>query len=435
MLIYAHETQHEKIIRGLATGIAMVMYGREEQADTLIEQLLLDKDPILRYGAMYTIGLSYCGTANNSAIKRLLHVAVSDVSDDVRRAAVTALGFVLFKQPEQCPRVVSLLAESYNPHVRYGACLALGISCAGTALKGAIDILEPLASDSVDFVRQGALIGLSMVLIQATKQQEPKVESIRKLIDEKIADKHEDQTCKFGAVIAAGILDAGGRNVTISLSSRSGHKNMSAIVGLAVFSQFWYWYPLTYFVSLAFTPTTFIGLNKDLKMPAFQFKSNVKPSMFAYPPKITPPTTAAPAKVQTAVLSTTRKKKKQDDKKKEAMDIDKPEEVPKEEEKKKEEKKEEKEPDFEIKNNPARVTRAQVKYLSFDISDRYSPVRSSHVSGIVMLHDNKPGQPEELVTAASTTQAAATTTTTSATTSQDNEPAPPEPFQYDPSKA
>jgi 26S proteasome regulatory subunit N2 len=56
MLTYAHETQHEKIIRGLALGLALVMFGREEEADVLIEQLLLDKDPILRYGAMYTIG-------------------------------------------------------------------------------------------------------------------------------------------------------------------------------------------------------------------------------------------------------------------------------------------------------------------------------------------------------------------------------------------
>ena len=43
MLAYAHDTQHEKIIRGLSMGIAMVMYGREEQADTLIEQLVGDK--------------------------------------------------------------------------------------------------------------------------------------------------------------------------------------------------------------------------------------------------------------------------------------------------------------------------------------------------------------------------------------------------------
>lgn len=40
-----------------------------------------------------------------------------------------------FRTPEQCPSVVSLLSESYNPHVRYGAAIALGISCAGTGLK------------------------------------------------------------------------------------------------------------------------------------------------------------------------------------------------------------------------------------------------------------------------------------------------------------
>ena len=43
MLQYARETQHEKIIRGLAMGIALIMYGLEEEADTLIEQLTLDK--------------------------------------------------------------------------------------------------------------------------------------------------------------------------------------------------------------------------------------------------------------------------------------------------------------------------------------------------------------------------------------------------------
>ena len=74
-------------------------------------------------------------TGNNSAIRRLLHVAVSDVSDDVRRAAVMSLGFVLCATPAQCPRVVGLLAESYNPHVRYGAAMAVGISCSGTGLK------------------------------------------------------------------------------------------------------------------------------------------------------------------------------------------------------------------------------------------------------------------------------------------------------------
>lgn len=79
--------------------------------------------------------MAYCGTGNNKAIRQLLHMAVSDVNDDVRRASVTALGFILFRTPEQVPRLVQLLSESYNPHVRYGATFALGIACAGTGMS------------------------------------------------------------------------------------------------------------------------------------------------------------------------------------------------------------------------------------------------------------------------------------------------------------
>ncbi len=93
------------------------------------------QDPILRYGGVYTLALAYAGTANNWAVRQLLHVAVSDTSDDVRRAAVTSLAFLLFKNPAQVPRIVQLLSESYNPHVRCGATLALGIACAGTGLQ------------------------------------------------------------------------------------------------------------------------------------------------------------------------------------------------------------------------------------------------------------------------------------------------------------
>ena len=82
----------------------------------------------------------------------------------------------------QTPRVVSLLSESYNPHVRYGAALAVGISCAGTASAEAIALLEPLTSDVVDFVRQGALIAMAMVLVQTTDAREPRVGSFRLVI-------------------------------------------------------------------------------------------------------------------------------------------------------------------------------------------------------------------------------------------------------------
>lgn len=62
--------------------------------------------------------------------------------------------------------MVSLLAESYNPHVRYGAAMALGIACAGTGLREAIALLEPMVKfDPVNFVRQGALVSVFTSLI------------------------------------------------------------------------------------------------------------------------------------------------------------------------------------------------------------------------------------------------------------------------------
>ena len=57
------------------------------------------KDSIVRYGAMYAIGAAYAGTSNNDAVQKLLHFAVSDVNDDVKRAALTNLGFLFIRKP------------------------------------------------------------------------------------------------------------------------------------------------------------------------------------------------------------------------------------------------------------------------------------------------------------------------------------------------
>lgn len=327
MVAYAQETQHEKILRGLAVGIALTMYARLEEADPLVTSLSTDKDPVLRRSGMYTLGMAYCGTGSNKAIRKLLHVAVSDVNDDVRRAAVTSIGFILFRTPEQCPSVVSLLAESYNPHVRYGAAMALGIACAGTGLREAIALLEPMAKfDPVNFVRQGALIASAMILIQQTDQTCPKATFFRQLYSSVITNKHEDVMAKFGAILAQGIIDAGGRNVSVSLQSRTGHTNLQAVVGMLVFTQYWYWFPLAHCLSLAFTPTCLIGLNSDLKMPKIDYRSAAKPSLYAYPAPLEEKKREEREKVITAVLSiAARQKRRETSEKKnkdEKMDVD-----------------------------------------------------------------------------------------------------------------
>jgi len=43
MLTYARETQHEKIIRGLAIGLAFLYFGRQDQADEIAKELLAEK--------------------------------------------------------------------------------------------------------------------------------------------------------------------------------------------------------------------------------------------------------------------------------------------------------------------------------------------------------------------------------------------------------
>ncbi|CAH8442986.1 unnamed protein product [Heterobilharzia americana] len=421
LLGYAKETAHEKIIRGVALGIALVMYGRVEQADELIDNLIVDNDPILRWSGMATIAMAYCGTGNNQAVKRLLHAAVSDTNDDVRRWAVTALGFVLFKSPEQVPSLVSLLVESYHPHLRYGAAMAVGIACAGTALKEAVNLLETLHEGTVPFVRQGALIANAMVLIQQNAVTCPKSVDFRQKLLKIIGDRHEDLLAKFGAIIACGILDAGGCNMTISLQTRTGNSNMAAAVGLLIFQNFWFWHPLTNFISLAFTPTALIALNKDLNMPKMQFRSNAKPSIFAYPQPLQQEKEKKREKVETAILSITAKQRKKEADKKQhkeqqqqsasgtqilkdtqskevKMDVDITPETGKEDKPPAStEVKEEKEPNFSLLSNPARVMRAQQRYITLPESSRYTTLKPITQGGILMVQDKRPQDAEVLV--------------------------------------
>jgi len=251
---------------------------------------------------------------------------------------------------------------------------------------------------------------------------------------------------KLGAILGAGIVDAGGRNTTISLVSPSGHKKMAAIVGMAVFTQFWYWYPLVHFISLALTPTAVIGLNRDLQVPeGFNFVSNARPALFAYPPPVELKKAEATKTVKHATLSVTAKALAKARKKEGGaadataaaaggatpMDVDeekKSEEKSaeeKEKEKKAAEEKEKKAADdkrtSETLSNPARVTAAQFKLLAPVAGQRYRPVKEI-LAGCVMLADSTPEQPTVLVASKRVSAALPGEAL--------DEPEPPAPFEY-----
>jgi len=454
LLNYARETAHEKIIRGLVLAVAIIVFGQEEAADSVIEQLCRDRDAIVRYGGTYAIGLAYAGTANNTAVRRLLHVAVSDVNDDVRRAAVTNLGFLLFRQPEKVPTLVSLLAESFNPHVRYGACLAVGIACAGSGDTAALALIEPMLSDQVDFVRQGALLASALLYMQQSEFAAPGVKPFREKIASIVKDKYPSTLTKLGAILAAGVLDAGGRNCSIELQTKSGgFTKPAACIGLSLWCQHWFWYPMHHFFSLALTPSMLVGLNKNFKLPAsFQVHCATSPAHFAYPPKLKTKKEVKKERVVTAILSTTLKQQARDkaklaekeakegiqnttDEEKASQPMDTEESstaladncssgavetntavVPSADKSARRSQK-----SYSL-TNPSRVTKAQQRFCSFDLGLRYVPAASTlKPSGVVMLIDRQPEEPDD-----------STPILAPPVNGNDDEAPMPEPFEWTP---
>ncbi|CAB9508065.1 ATPase regulatory subunit 1 [Seminavis robusta] len=449
---YARETQHEKIIRGISMGLALMNYGQEENADALIEEMRSDRDPVLRYGAQYALALAYCGTGSNKAIRILLHTAVSDVSDDVRMASVIGLAFVLYKTPERVPLLVKLLLESFNPHVRYASCIAVGIAMAGTGDSESVSMLEPILDDMTDYVRQGALVGTALIYMQQSDTSNSrKIRSFRERLSNIIGEKHQSTLTKMGAIISTGIIDAGGRNCSLSLGSKNGFTKMLSAVGVTLWLQHWHWYPMMHMFSLALTPTYTIGLNKDFNYPKkYEINCKSKPSVFAYPKKLEEKKEEKKKRVETVTLSTTAKEKarqarrraKEGDKGDSAMDIDastKDDEGKGEDKEKKEgdamdvdakaeetvekpkKKKREPEPTSFRIGNPARITIAQSEVCEFDLDQRYRPVRSEEKPfGVIILTDSTPGEEEDLGAVKAPSL------------EPEGETAPPEPFEWVP---
>ncbi|KAK6739443.1 hypothetical protein RB195_008122 [Necator americanus] len=241
MVQYICDTQHDKIQRGLRTGISLLAYGRQDEAESYIAQLVdLKSNAMLRSTGVAMLSMAYVGSGRANIVSRLLEKVATDPNNDVKRFSVMGIGFLLSNNPSICKDYVGMIVEHFNSHVRYGAAMALGIACAGTGYKEAVSLLEPLLSAKENYVRQGAVIALSFIYVQQIDVSCPKVGEFRKQLTKMTTEKGEDSMARFGAIIAQGILDVGGRNMTIALHNRSGTMDMAGAVGMMVFQQFWY---------------------------------------------------------------------------------------------------------------------------------------------------------------------------------------------------
>jgi 26S proteasome regulatory subunit N2 len=296
--------------------------------------------------------------------------------------------------------------------VRYGACMALAIGCSAMDDPAeALALLEHLKEDKTDFVRQGALLASSMLLMQQNPETNAKAAALRAKLAAVVADgKHASTMTRMGAILGTGVLDAGGRNVCIELMSRSGFPKPPAMVGMLLWCQYWYWYPMMHMLSLSLTPTALVGVNKHLDLPlGFAVECEADLRQFDYPKPLEEKKEKKQQRVKTVVLSTTAKAKARAALKKTdsagAMETDDGAHEPAHDDKEQDAQaaqtaaNEAKRAEAKL-TNPLRVTRHQAQFIKFkQAGERYQPVYkgSQHKAGIVVLHDSSPEQPAEVL--------------------------------------
>ncbi|KAI9895871.1 hypothetical protein PsorP6_019496 [Peronosclerospora sorghi] len=229
---------------------------------------------------------------------------------------------------------------------------------------------------------------------------------------------------------------------------------MAAVVGLAIWADHWFWYPLFHFLELSFQTTMAVGLNKDLKLPrGFELTCNAKRSSFATPSAWKRKKEEKKELIATAVLSTTAKtgarQAKQEAKEKSAKPSDASGDIVTEvnacaaDDERKEESCETmevdaesskpasgkkkpivKEPNVFTFTTPARVTLAQKEsVISLDKSQRYVSVMhpAQRLAGVIMLRDTTPDEAEDVEAVKAPASAGV-----------EEEAEPPEPFEWEP---
>ena len=90
-----------------------------------------------------------------------------------------------------------------------------------------------------------------------------------------------------GALLGAGLLDAGGRNLMLQLRSPLHCMRREATVCCVIATQMWEWYPLFHLIAKALTPSALFAVDMSLALPAsFSLCCKTDPALFDYVPPL-----------------------------------------------------------------------------------------------------------------------------------------------------
>ena len=227
--------------------------------------------------------------------------------------------------------------------------------------------------------------------------------------------------------MATGIVDAGGRNARVQLLTPGGRLRKTTAVGLAMFVQYWYWYPLSYFFGVALSPSALIAVEpRELRTPRIELSCECRESLFKHPEPAAAPVASTTRRAAAAVLSTTARAAARAREKERAKGtnvaaaaaapMDEGEDGDGTEKKKGDsdetgDKKPE-EPAHYSLYAPTRVAPAQARFVRWPKGGRWAPVPAARggaapALGFVVVRDRTPGEPVEWAAGAGGSGAAA----------------------------
>lgn len=141
---------------------------------------------------------------------------------------------------------------------------------------------------------QGAAIGLGALFMEcneaSSKQAKEYREKVMKTLkNEGFAGSRRTDTVlrRQGALLGAGLLDAGGRNLLLQLRSPLHTMRREATICCFLACQLWEWYPLFNLIMKALTPSAFLAVDPTMKLPRdFSLHCSASPELFEYVPAI-----------------------------------------------------------------------------------------------------------------------------------------------------